>query len=195
MRSILRMMGLVFVLLALVIPLTSYASDGPCPDDPAASQNCDPKVPPFYVVINRTEQHLTDRTGSGCQPWILKHPECTICTQDQVGQQCGGISVETEICGPMLSKRVADNGKDPILYEMCCDCTNPAGTWMFRVREWKADGTCPITQPDEGWLKGLPPGTGIDLPAPLIIGGFVVIGAGLLVAAVLVRRRAARATG
>jgi hypothetical protein len=39
------------------------------------------------------------------------------------------------------------------------------------------------------WQDGLPPGTGIDLPAPVIVGGLAVIGAGLLAAGILVRRR------
>jgi hypothetical protein len=38
----------------------------------------------------------------------------------------------------------------------------------------------------------LPPGTGIDLPAPVILGGLVAIGAVLLAAGLLVRRRTLR---
>ena len=194
MRSIARVIGLVFVLLALVVPLAAYASGGPCPDDPAASQNCDLEAPPYYVVINRSEEHLADRPGTGCQPWILNHPTCIDCTGKECepgeGMSAGSPDIEAEVCKPMLSVRETDNGADPILYEMCCDCTTTAGSWKYRLREWHADGTCPITQPAEGgWLTGLPPGTGIDLPAPLIIGGLAVIGAGLLAAGVLVRRR------
>jgi hypothetical protein len=46
-----------------------------------------------------------------------------------------------------------------------------------------------VVQPEEGWYDGLPPGTGIDLPAPVIIGGLALMGGGLLAAGVLVRRR------
>jgi hypothetical protein len=196
MRSLSRIAALALVFLALLVPAVAYASDGPCPDDPVASKDCDNAAPPYYVVLNRAEEHLTDRPGTGCQPWILKHPECKDCT----GKECehlppmsaGSPDIESEVCSPMLSKRKADNGQDPILYEMCCDCSTPDGTWKFRLREWRADGTCPVVQPEEGWLEGLPPGTGIDLPTPFIVGGLAAIGAGLLAAGVLVRRRAVR---
>jgi len=196
MRSILRIAALVLMLLALLLPLVAYASGGPCPDDPVASKNCDNEAPPYYVVLNRSEEHLTDRPGTGCQPWILKHPECKDCT----GKECepeppmsaGSPDIEAEVCKPMLSMRKTDNGKDPILYELCCNCTTAEGAWLFRVREWHSDGTCPVIQPDDGWMKGLPPGTGIDLPAPVIVGGLALIGAGLVAAGLLVRRRALR---
>jgi hypothetical protein len=70
---------------------------------------------------------------------------------------------------------------------MCCACeVDPTGDWVYRV--WYFDGsTCTLRS--EGWEEGLPLGTGIDLPAPLIIGGAVVLGAGLLAAGLLVRRR------
>jgi hypothetical protein len=198
MRSILRVTALILVLLALLLPVVSYASGGPCPDDPVASKNCDPEAPPYYVVLNRSEEHLADRPGTGCQPWILNHPECKDCT----GKECeylppvsaGSPDIEAEVCGPMLSMRKMDNGQDPILYEMCCDCTTTEGTWKFRIREWRSDGTCPVTQPKEGWITGLPPGTGIDLPVPFIVGGLTIIGVGLLAAGLLVRRRALRTT-
>jgi hypothetical protein len=196
MRPILRTIALVLVLLALLVPLAAYASGGPCPDDPKGSKNCDPTAPPYYVVLNRGEQHLTDRPGTGCQPWILKHPECIDCTgkacEPQPPMSAGSPDIESEVCKPMLSKRKTDGGKDPILYELCCDCSVKGGTWKYRIREWKADGTCPVTQPAQGWNNGLPPGTGIDLPAPVIIGGLAILGAGFLAAGVLVRRRTLR---
>lgn len=193
MRALVRTAALALVLLALLVPLAAYASDGPCPDDLEAFKDCDAVAPPYYVVLNRSVEHLTDRPGTGCQPWILNHPECQDCT----GKECehlppmsaGSPSIEAEVCGPMLSKRQTDNGKDPILYELCCDCTTAEGSWKFRIREWRADGTCPVVQPEEGWYDGLPPGTGIDLPAPVIIGGLALMGGGLLAAGVLVRRR------
>jgi hypothetical protein len=181
---------------ALLVPLAAFASDGPCPDDLEAFKNCDSEAPPYYVVLNRAEEHLWDRPGTGCQPWILNHPECQDCT----GKECewlppmsaGSPNIELEVCEPMLSMRKTDNGDDPILYELCCDCSTPEGSWKFRLREWHDDGTCPVIQPEEGWYDGLPPGTGIDLPAPVIVGGLAVIGAGLMVAGVVVRRRTLR---
>jgi hypothetical protein len=196
MRSLLRIPAVLLVLLALTIPLAGYASDGKCPDDLEAFKNCDSEAPPYYVVLNRSEEHLLDRPGTGCLPWILNHPEC----EDCVGKECeylppmsaGSPNIEMEVCEPMLSMRKTDNGADPILYELCCDCTTPGGTWKYRLREWYADGTCPVVQPLEGWYDGLPPGTGIDLPTPVIVGGLAVIGAGLLAAGILVRRRTLR---
>jgi hypothetical protein len=101
----------------------------------------------------------------------------------------GSPDIEAEVCGPMLAERKTDNGNDPILYELCCDCTTAAGSWKYRIREWRADGTCPVVDPGEGWYEGLPPGTGIDLPVPVIVGGLALIGAGLLAAGLFVRRR------
>ena len=191
MRSTLRIVALVLVLLVLLVPLTTFADNGPCPDDPELSQTCVQEAPPFYVVVNRTFEDL-DRPGTGCQPFILKHPDCKDCTGGEPA--CAAIDVEAEVCGPMLAKRVpANGGGDPILYEMCCECaSNPDGTWVFRLRQWKADGTCPIDPDNPDWIDGLPPGTGIDLPVPVVVGGLAVIGAGLLAAGVLVRRRALR---
>jgi hypothetical protein len=74
---------------------------------------------------------------------------------------------------------------------MCCNCaTNPAGDWVYRIRTLDDQGNCPITS--EGWQRGLPPNTGIDLPVPIIVGGLALIGAGLLAAGLLVRRRTLR---
>ncbi len=182
MRSILRIAALVSVLLALVIPLAGYASNGPCPDDPVASQNCYNTAPPYFVVTNRAEEHLADRPGTGCQPFILMHPDCKDCT-NPADLACAAIDVDVEVCQAEMAPRGMPAGD---VYELCCDCAaNPAGTWVYRIRSF--DGTeCP--DPSE-WIEGLPPGTGIDLPAPVIIGGLALIGAGLLAVGILVRRR------
>jgi hypothetical protein len=214
MRPTVRIVALILALAVLVVPLTAYArvlsldeavlskaeansdtfqspipSDGTCPDDPVASQNCDPTAPPFYVVINRSVEILDERPGTGCQPWILNHPEITDCAAE-----ADSIDIEGEVCGPMLYKRVTnEDGSDPILYEMCCDCsTITEGTWMFRVRNWMADGTCPLDPENDQWIEGLPPGTGIDLPAPVIVGGLALLGAALLATGMVLRRRTLR---
>jgi hypothetical protein len=185
MRQILRITALALVLLALLVPLAAYASDGPCPDDPEKSKNCNPKTPPYYVVTNRNEVHLTDRPGTGCQPFILKHPECTACT-NAADPACSAINVDVEVCQAVMAPKGMPAGD---VYELCCNCaTNPNGDWVYRIRKY--DGkTCPSPGP---WNSGLPPGTGIDLPAPVIIGGLAVLGAGFLAAGVLVRRRTLR---
>jgi hypothetical protein len=184
MRVVLRLTVLVLVLLMLLVPLISHASDGPCPDDPIASQNCDSVAPPYYIVINRSEEHLSDRPGTGCQPFILKHPDCVDCF-DAGGSPCSGIDIDAEVCQAVMAPRGLPAGD---VYEMCCACaTDPAGEWVYRVRQF--DGSsCPL-RPGQVWQDGLPPGTGIDLPAPVIVGGLAVIGAGLLAAGILVRRR------
>jgi hypothetical protein len=211
MRPTVRTIALILALAVLVVPLTAYAaalspeevglskaeasSDtfqspvpppaGACPDDPVASQNCDPTAPPFYVVINRSVEILDERPGTGCQPWLLNHPfsDCAA--------QADTIDIEAEVCGPMLYKRVTNSdGSDPILYEMCCDCsTSTDGTWVFRVRIWADDGTCPLDPDNAQWIEGLPPGTGIDLPAPVIVGGLALLGAALLGTGMVLRRR------
>lgn len=190
MRSILRIAALSLVLLALLVPVAAFASDGPCPDDPVLSADCNQAAPPYYVVINRGVEYLyPERPGTGCQPIILNHPECLDC----VGAECAAAvaQLETEVC-PSLPPPPA--GKVHVVYEMCCAClVNPDGDWMFRIRLLDDTGACPIDPDNPDWIQGLPPGTGIDLPAPVIIGGLAVLGAGLLAAGVVVRRRTVKA--
>lgn len=183
MRTTLRLTALFLVLIALLVPLVAYGSDGPCPDDPELSKECNPTAPPFYVVTNRSFEDLT-RAGTGCQPIILNNPELECCEESPP-------ELEAEVC-PLLADKVTwvSEGQTEIVYEMCCDCsTNPDGEWRFRIRLLRQDGTCRIDPDNEGCFEGLPPGTGIDLPTPVIVGGLAVIGAGLLAAGVLVRRR------
>ncbi|MGD8904334.1 MAG: hypothetical protein PVI67_12275 [Anaerolineae bacterium] len=178
MRSILRVSALILVLLALMMPLVAYAQV-PCPDD--LTVECLPDAPPYFVVTNREEEHLADRPGTGCQPFILANPDCKDCATDAA---CLAIDINADVCEAVMAPRGLPAGD---VYEMCCACAvDPTGDWVYRV--WYFDGsTC--TLESEGWEEGLPPGTGIDLPAPLIIGGAVVLGAGLLAAGLLVRRR------
>jgi hypothetical protein len=177
MRPTLRIAALIFVLLALLVPLLTYAQV-PCPDDPVGSANCNNVAPPWYVVINREVAQL-DRPGTGCQPIILSHPECTTCT----GADCN-IDIQTEVCQNLP----AANGD--ILYALCCNCaSDPNGTWMFRIYTLDGAGGCTMTQ---DWTEGLPPGTGIDLPAPVIIGGLAVLGLALVGVGMVVRRRTLR---
>jgi hypothetical protein len=204
MRSLIRIVLLAAILVVLLVPLAAQAS-GPCPDDPVLSKECVPDAPPFFVVINRSFEDL-NRTGSGCQPIILNFPECTeCCPENGLATQSNSLVVdgpceqarnylETTVC-PMLAERVnwLEWSNYTYVYEMCCDCsTSAAGTWMYRVRTLFEDGSCPIDDEQPECYEGLPPGTGIDLPAPLIIGGLAVLGAGLLVAGLMVRRRTLR---
>jgi hypothetical protein len=189
MRSILRIAGLISLLLALLLPLTSFAS-GPCPDDPVASQNCAQEAPPYYVVVNRSFERLGPEYGTGCQPWILENPDCTDCTGTSDACLAASIDVEQIICGYEMPNAGAVAGDT--LYEMCCNCaTDPSGTWVYRERILQQNPDtgaweCPQYGP---WQTGLPPNTGIDLPAPLIVGGLGTLGAGLLLVGVALRRR------
>jgi hypothetical protein len=139
------------------------------------------------VVVNRSVEYLPwDRPGTGCQPFILANPNCKDCATPDAS--CAAIDVEAKLCQPYLR---AATGTTETVYEMCCNCaTNPAGDWVYRIRTLDDQGNCPITS--EGWQRGLPPNTGIDLPVPVIVGGLALIGAGLLAAGMLVRRRTLR---
>ena len=178
MRSILRVSALILVLLALMMPLVAYAQV-PCPDDPTVE--CYPDAPPYFVVTNRDEEHLTDRPGTGCQPFILANPDCEDCATDAA---CLAIDINADVCEAVMAPRGLEAGE---VFEMCCNCvSDPTGDWVYRV--WDFDGsTCTLVS--ESWQRGLPLGTGIDLPAPLIIGGAMLLGGGLLAAGLLVRRR------
>jgi hypothetical protein len=177
MRSTWRILALMLVLLLLLVPLAAQA-DGPCPDDPDI--DCYPDTPPFYVVINRDFEDF-NRKGSGCQPIILNNPGCKDCGLIE----CTAIDIEGDVC-QYLPAAAGDT-----LYAMCCDCaTDPDGQWWYT--EYELDGAGGCTMVSEGPMPGLPPGTGIDLPAPVIIGGLAIIGAVLLGAGLLVRRRTLR---
>jgi hypothetical protein len=190
MRSTLRITALILVLVALLIPLAVQAS-GPCPDDPELSKYCNPETPPFYVVINRSFEDL-GRSGSGCQPIILKHPECTDCCGEDVECLAAEDDLQMNVC-PLLASRVDWTGEEmrtETVYEMCCDCSeSSAGAWKYRIRMLYEDGTCPLAMENVECIDGLPPDTGIDLPAPVIIGGLAIVGAALLAAGVVARRR------
>ena len=192
MRSVVRIVALLVALaLLLVVAATAYAQDGccgsnpcvgvsltgPCPDDLEASKTCLLETPPFYVVINRNVE-CTNRTGTGCAPFILNHPEVTDCAASTV-------DVQAELCKDELLGQVPA-GETATLYEMCC---GGAAGWTFRVRNLDNAGNCPIDPNNPTWIAGLPPGTGINLPAPLIIGGLALLGVAFLGVGIVVRRR------
>lgn len=194
MRSIPKIFALVLVLLVLLVPLVAQAKSGPCPDDPVASKTCAKTAPPYYVVSNRTFERLGPAYGTGCQPWILQNPNCKDCAGGGAECHAAEIDVEQIICGFEMPQAGAQAGD--VLYEMCCNCpsNDPAGTWMYRERTLQQNPTtgaweCPNPGP---WQPGLPPDTGIDLPAPVIIGGMGLIGIALLATGMLARRRLLR---
>jgi len=196
MRFTWRVTALIMLLVVLVVPLTAYASGGECPDDPCLSKNCNPCTPPYYVVINRDFEDL-DRTGSGCQPFILKHPDCKDCCMLNDGAQwtddCRAAvsDVQQRVC-PLVADRTdwsMVDGDTVVLYVMCCDsCASTNGAWKFTIYNVSPDGSC---QPDleNACIAGLPPRTGIDLPAPLVVGGLAFLGIALVGTGVVVRRR------
>jgi hypothetical protein len=190
MRSTLRVLALAVVLVALLVPFTSFAQGGTCPDDPVLSANCDQEAPPFYVVINRDFEDLT-RAGTGCQPIILNNPDCVdCCNEEDAACSAADAQVVTDVC-PELATRVDwTTTTSAVVYEMCCGCaTEGCDSWHYRVRLLAEDGTCPIDPDNPDCYEGLPPGTGIDLPAPVIVGGLAILGAGLLGVGLVLRRR------
>lgn len=190
MRSTLRIGGLVLLLSALLLPMVGHAQDVLCPDDPNIP--CVSETPPFYVVINRDFEDLT-RTGSGCQPIILDHPDVEDCCGESEALAEAVADLEDNVC-PLLADRVDWDTQEEtvIVYQMCCDCSGDTSEWRYRVRLLEPDGTCDIDELNPGCYEDLPPGTGIDLPAPLIIGGLAVMGAALLATGMVVRRRSVR---
>jgi hypothetical protein len=195
MRYTVRLTALVLVLLVLLVPVATSAKGGPCPDDPVGSRNCARKAPPYYVVSNRSFERLGPEYGTGCRPWILENPDCTDCEDDSDECHAAAVDVEQIICGGEMPKAGAEEGD--ILFEMCCNCAgNSNGQWMWRERVLQYrevsdnNGEGVWECPDPGpWERGLPPNTGIDLPAPIMIGGLAVIGASLLAVGVFIRRR------
>jgi len=162
-----------------------------CPDDPVLTKECETQAPPFYVVVNRTFEDL-NRAGTGCQPLILKHPDCKDCCGQNAA--CTGVEADMQdrVC-PLLAKKVDwSTTKTETVYQMCCGETEECehNRWAYRIRELRPDGSCPLV--DDTCYACLPPGTGIDLPAPLIVGGLAVMGVALLATGMVVRRRSAR---
>jgi hypothetical protein len=200
MRSTLRIVAAVVVLVVLLVPLTTFASGkpwhkspGPCPDDPVASKNCAPDAPPYYVVVNRTFERLGPKYGTGCVPWILENPDCKDCTSNEPACQAAAIDVEQIICGYEMPNAGAQAGD--VLYEMCCDCANNyKGDWVYRERILQynqATGAWECPDPSD-WMPGLPPRTGIDLPTPIVVGGLARLGVVMVGAGFAVRRRTVR---
>jgi len=165
-----------------------------CPDNPELSKNCASAAPPFYVVVNRSFEDL-NRAGTGCQPIILKQPDCKDCCNPE-DAACNAVNgyMEKNVC-PLLAKRVdwSKSSGTETVYQMCCGETPECkgNKWSYRIRELKSDGTCPFK--DETCYACLPPGTGIKLPAPVIAGGLAVIGLGMLALGVVIRRRSRKA--
>lgn len=163
------------VICVLLVTLAVQAQDSIRSDLWNSSGGCNSEAPPYYVVINDSSQDLT-LPGTGCNPWFLKHPEVTDCMN-----QADLIDLEAELCIPKLSERVATDGFDPVLYEVCYDHGAPQGTFMFRIREWREDGSCPFLGDNPQWLEGLPPGTGgpgalLEIPAGVSIPPDTVLG-------------------
>jgi len=171
-------------------------SGGNCPDNPELAKNCASVAPPFYVVTNRTFEDLS-LPGTGCQPIILNHPDCKdCCIGMDSNAACNDVELDmvNRVC-PLLAKRVdwSQSSGSETVYQMCCGETPQcAGNkWSYRMRVLLPDGTCPIR--DETCYSCLPPGTGIDLPAPIIVGGLGILGLALVGVGIVIRRRTRKA--
>jgi len=186
-----RIAALMLVFLLLLAPVAAQAN-GPCPDDPELSADCLAEGPPFFVVVNRDFEDL-DRAGTGCQPIILNHPDLEDCCAEDGDAYEAVVDDLVEVVCPLLADKVDwDEQTEPVdVFAMCCDCaTDAEGVWKYRTLALYEDGSCELS--DEECNDGLPPGTGIDLPAPLIVAGLALLGAVLVGGGALLRRRAPR---
>ena len=156
------------------------AAEDPCSQGPAPAKDCDPEPPPYYVVVN-SQQTCTNRNGSGCSPLVLGHPECTDCAT------CN-VDVQSDVCEPYLTGVVSE-GRTEVVYEMC----QTGAGWRCRIRNFYSVGNCPIDDANPNWGTCKPEATGINLPAPVIVGGLSILGALFLAAGLVIRRRTSQA--
>jgi len=80
---------------------------------------------------------------------------------------------------------VVPEGQTEVVYEMC----QTGAGWRCRVRNLDSMGNCPIGGANPNWGTCQPPVTGINLPAPVIVGGLSILGAMFLAAGLVIRRR------
>ncbi len=60
-------------------------------------------------------------------------------------------------------------------------------SYRYHVVTWYSVDDCRVTSSVD--YAGIPPYTGVELPTPYIVGGAVVLGAGLLVAGIMLRKK------
>jgi hypothetical protein len=89
-----------------------------------------------------------------------------------------------------------DTQLDTVINDYICD-THGGGylyqiftdSYRYHVVTWYSAADCRVTSTTD--YAGYPPSTGVDLPTPMIVGGVAVLGAGLVAAGILLRRKRA----
>jgi hypothetical protein len=103
-----------------------------------------------------------DGTGSYTDPWA--------CSDD--------TQLDT-----VINDYICDTYSGGYLYQIFPD------SYRYHVITWYSDVDCRVTSTTD--YAGYPPSTGVDLPTPWIVGGVAVLGAGLVAAGILLRRKRA----
>ena len=87
-----------------------------------------------------------------------------------------------------------DTQLNSVIDDQICDIYNGGylyqifpSSYSYHEITWYSASDCRITSTAN--YAGYPPGTGVDLPAPYIIGAVAVVGAGLLAVGLVIRRK------
>jgi len=87
-----------------------------------------------------------------------------------------------------------DDQLDYVINDVICDTYYGGylyqifpGSYRYHVITWYSTNDCRVTYSAD--YSGYPPYTGVDVPVPLIIGAVALVGTGLLVAGMAIRRK------
>ena len=83
---------------------------------------------------------------------------------------------------------------DTVINDQVCDIYNGGdlyqifpGSYRYHVVTWYGIGDCRVTATYD--YAGYPPSTGVDLATPYVVGAVALVGAGLVAAGIVIRRR------
>lgn len=81
----------------------------------------------------------------------------------------------------VINDRICDTYYGGYLYQIF------PGSYRYRVITWYSAADCRVTYTAD--YTGYPPYTGVEVPVPIIIGVVALVGTGMLVAGVVLRRK------